>query len=172
MAAFMNSVRLKMLSSVRKSIRLWLHFVSFVCQIIHLGCGTLRISPPPHNYRYHPPSMPGQFNPAFMISTIHPFLELLARFEKRQLLRFDLNLLAGFGVSAGVCLVFFNGKWTKTPDFNPIPFFQGSGYFIEKQGNDPFSFRSGQVVWIFQHLDEIKLVQSFEAPDFWCDIEI
>jgi hypothetical protein len=43
-----------------------------------------------------------QLNPAFMISTIFPFLEFLAYFGKGQFFRFDFNLRAGFGVSAGV----------------------------------------------------------------------
>jgi hypothetical protein len=39
-----------------------------------------------------------QLNPAFMISIIHPFLQLFAHFEKRQLFPCNLNRLAGFGI--------------------------------------------------------------------------
>ena len=81
-----------------------------------------------------------------MISTIHPFLELLARFEKRQLLRFDLNLLTGFWVPAGVWPVFLNEKGTKASDFNAIPLCQCVGHFIEKKVDDRLGFRFGQVV--------------------------
>ena len=84
-----------------------------------------------------------QLNPAFMISTIHPFLQLLAHLEKRQLLPRNLNLLTCFWVSTGVGIVFFNKKGTKTPDFNPFPLRQRLGYLIEKKSYDLFSFRSG-----------------------------
>ena len=87
-----------------------------------------------------------QLNPAFMISTIHPFLQLLAHLEKRQLFPRNLNLLTGFWVSTGLGPVFFNKKGTKTPDFNPLPFCQCVGHLIEKKVNDRLSFRLGQVV--------------------------
>jgi hypothetical protein len=74
-----------------------------------------------------------QLNPAFMISTIHPFLQLLAHLKKRQLFPRDLNLLTGLWVSTGVGPVFLTKKGTKTPDFNPFPICQCVGHFIEKR---------------------------------------
>jgi hypothetical protein len=50
-------------------------------------------------------------------------LQFLSRLEKRQFFRFDLYLLAGFGVSAGISNVFFNENGKNTPDFNAIHFF-------------------------------------------------
>jgi hypothetical protein len=85
--------------------------------------------------------MPGQLNPAFLISTIQPILELLAQLEKRQFFRSDFNLLPGFGISTSVSTLFFNEKGTKAPDFNSIPLCQRVGHFIEKQVYDRFSFR-------------------------------
>ena len=82
--------------------------------------------------------MPVHFILFSLTSTIYPVLQLLTHFEKRQLLRCNLNLFAGFWVSSSVCLVFFDEKGTKTPDFNSIPFCQRIAHFIEKQGNDPF----------------------------------
>jgi hypothetical protein len=82
----------------------------------------------------------------FLPSTIHTFFQLLAHFEKRQLLWCNLNLLAGFGVSPGLPPVFFNEKGTKAPDFNSVPLCQRLANFIEKQLYDRFSFRFGQVV--------------------------
>jgi len=81
-----------------------------------------------------------------MRSTTHPFLQFLAHLEKRKLLRRNLNLFTGFGVPAGIPSVFFDEKRTNAPNFNSIPFCQCVNYLIEKQGQDFFSFRFGQVV--------------------------
>jgi len=59
-------------------------------------------------------------------------LQLLAHLEKRQFFRLDINLLTGFGISAGVCPVFFHEKGRQTPDFNTVPLCQCLGHLIEK----------------------------------------
>ena len=125
---------------------------------------TLRVSPLPHNYKYHIPGYQNNKTQPYLISPIHPFLELFAHLEKRQLLRCNLDLITGFGIPAGVCPVFFDEKGTQTPDFNAIPLCQRLGHLVEKKGYDPFSFGSGQLVWIFQRLDQFDFVHSFEAP--------
>jgi len=45
-------------------------------------------------------------------------------------------MFPGFWIPPGVCLVFFNVKGTKSPDFNPFPLSQCVGYFIKKQVYD------------------------------------
>lgn len=76
----------------------------------------------------------------FQVLTIHPFLQLLARFEKRQFFRFDLNLLPCFGITAGIPTVFFNENGKQAPDFNSVSLCKRLGHFIEKKGHDLFSF--------------------------------
>ena len=74
-----------------------------------------------------------RLNIPFPYLPIHPLLQFLPRFKKRQLLRFDLHFFPGFRIAPGIGPVFLDEEGTQTTDFNVIPFSQDSGHLIELQ---------------------------------------
>ena len=90
---------------------------------------------------------------------VQPVFQLLAVFEKGQLLWFDLNLPAGFGIPAGVCVIRLDIKRAQSADFNTGTFGQRPVHFVEKDIDDRFRFGFGDVTFPVNNVDQFQFVQ-------------
>lgn len=71
-----------------------------------------------------------------------------------------MNRGAGFGISAGICLVIFNKDTSKAANFNPLSRRQGVCHSIEEDVHNFFSLVAGESVLIFYCVDKVRLVHN------------
>jgi hypothetical protein len=60
-----------------------------------------------------------------------------------------MNRDAGFGISAGICLIIFDKNTSKAADFNPLAGRQGVCHGIEEDIHDFLGLVAGEAVLIF-----------------------
>lgn len=72
----------------------------------------------------------------FSLLLVHPRLQFLPCFEKRQLFGFDWHLLPGFRIYANIAFVFLDRKTAQPPYFHSVSTDKGICHVINKQVND------------------------------------
>jgi hypothetical protein len=93
-------------------------------------------------------------------SSVDPLTQFFTGFEKREAFGFDQHPVAGFGVAAGVALVFLDEKAAKASNFDPLTAGHGVGHVIEENLNHLGRFGLGHIGFGFQGRYEFQFIHT------------
>jgi hypothetical protein len=91
---------------------------------------------------------------------VDPFTQFFTGFEKRESFGFDQNPIAGFWVTTGVALVFFDKEAAQPSDFNAFSAGHGFGHVIKKYLYNLGGLSLGHIGFGFQSRDEFQFIHT------------
>ena len=93
---------------------------------------------------------------------IHPFFQLVATFEKGQLLGFDLDRFACLRVVPGISIIVFDLESPKAPDLHPVIICKGIRHAVKSVLTTSLAFLIVSPVSLLKA--SIKCVLSMTSP--------